>query len=462
MADLRQWYYLSRGSCCATVSVCFFLDIPIRTPPDATLSTTASSTTTVATTAYYLWHPRILFMHPLSPSSQQPPRLPQRPQRPPLVAGEMRLSAQTTQTQKAPPSSSLLLAMGDSSHEKQGNDYYQNHQRKNSDFVDLSLESFPVSSVVTSTIPASQSDITESVFNKEDKNKSSDNSDFFFLNKLTPLPNIMVIPPNSTDNNTKQSLQPLNISLPSITPLSSKNKKANNKDNDNDNESESDSENDKNIENVSDSSTNTSTSTENSIPYNTPSPISSAPVPTVSRKNSNTDEINNNKFYIQLLENVNLEDQNILFELVDSLVKVRSENENLKLGLWNKIDNLSTLNSKKNTSKKATSSIIHNSLLYDENLSNDQLKNLLDEQRQYNSILSQTIDEYQDSLEEIINSLVKSNNDIGNQVLGVIKSGEKVVEDNSDKMWDSWMNVVSTMQDISDFDNSIVEKMHGL
>ena len=291
---------------------------------------------------------------------------------------------------------------------------------------------------------------------REEENGFANLSEFFFLNPVsgtnTGTKNIMDNPP--------RQLQPLSLTLPSITSVANKGiysathgaggmGHATSGGNGSNNYSN-------NTSNTSNKG-NSSRKSGNGIPNLNGSDSGS-------NHGSSSNSSSNNKFYIRLLEDVHLDDQTVLFDLVDTLMRVRSENEQLKEGLWDKIDSLSTATRKKAGQDRTEDAARydHNSLLFDSKLSNEQLKQMLDEQRTYNGVLAQTVDEFQDSLDTIMNSLVGSNQDAGRELISAIRKGEAVVEENSDEMWKSWMEVVSAMEDVAKFDNAIVRSIHGL
>lgn len=161
----------------------------------------------------------------------------------------------------------------------------------------------------------------------------------------------------------------------------------------------------------------------------------------------------NDKYYLKLLEDVNMDDQSVMHELIDKLSQLRIENQNLKEDMWNKVDLINGTLIQKGYSKEEKS----DSLLYDSNLSNDELLNMLKEQRLYNKIMKNTIDDYQTSFNKIMDSMVDSNKNISNDILQSIKNNEVIVEEESDKMWDSWNELSHVMGDITDFNKSMVD-----
>lgn len=285
-------------------------------------------------------------------------------------------------------------------------------------------------------------------------NNNNNNTDLFFLNKPTSLPtpesntlhslnmSNSELSINTKDIMTKSSrnLQPLDLKLPNITPLSNKNQQS--------------------FSSKQMNHSNTLT-VKNMNPMDQGNDMNNK---TNNNRRNNSEDPTNNKFYIQLLEDVHLDDQTVLYGLVDTLMQVRKDNEKLKEDLWNKLEtfNISMENRNQGIHQNNTTGDDHNSLLFDSNITNDELLEMLKEQRIYNKILAQTVDDYEESLDKILDQMVKSNKEIGEELLNTIQTGEKDVEEKSDDMWRSWKDVTRAMDDVRKLETSIVGTLHGL
>lgn len=172
-----------------------------------------------------------------------------------------------------------------------------------------------------------------------------------------------------------------------------------------------------------------------------------------------------NNLFVQLLENVELDDQAVVTELVQTLMQICSDNETLKSEIWGRIDSLSEVvtDTQPGRETHAENMTEHpNSLLYDCNLSNAELRTLLQEQRQYNQKLAQTVDEFEDAIDTVLEELTVANKKTATEILSTVIKEEKSVQENTEEMWDSWADVVSAMEEIRLLENSVVDLLEGL
>ena len=134
---------------------------------------------------------------------------------------------------------------------------------------------------------------------------------------------------------------------------------------------------------------------------------------------------------------ISFEDTTLRDELLAKLLTLRESNRQYKEKLWESVSALSDVSSH---AKEAPQSVS-----YEESLTNEQLKSLLHESRKYNSKLMETIEEYEDSLQIILNALVEANTSATTSVIDSID-----VKDNSSEqeMWDSWYDLVNVLNGI--------------
>lgn len=134
---------------------------------------------------------------------------------------------------------------------------------------------------------------------------------------------------------------------------------------------------------------------------------------------------------------ISFEDTTLRDELLTKLLTLRESNRQYKEKLWESVSALSDVSSH---AKEAPQSVS-----YEESLTNEQLKSLLHESRKYNSKLMETIEEYEDSLQIILNALVEANTSATTSVIDSID-----VKDNSSEqeMWDSWYDLVNVLNGI--------------
>lgn len=134
---------------------------------------------------------------------------------------------------------------------------------------------------------------------------------------------------------------------------------------------------------------------------------------------------------------ISFEDTTLRDELLAKLLTLRESNRQYKEKLWESVSALSDVSSH---AKEAPQSVS-----YEESLTNEQLKSLLHESRKYNSKLMETIEEYEDSLQIILNALVEANTSATTSVIDSID-----VKDNSSEqeMWDSWFDLVNVLNGI--------------
>lgn len=134
---------------------------------------------------------------------------------------------------------------------------------------------------------------------------------------------------------------------------------------------------------------------------------------------------------------ISFEDTTLRDELLAKLLTLRESNRQYKEKLWESVSALSDVSSH---AKEAPQSVS-----YEESLTNEQLKSLLHESRKYNSKLMETIEEYEDSLQTILNALVEANTSATTSVIDSID-----VKDNSSEqeMWDSWYDLVNVLNGI--------------
>lgn len=134
---------------------------------------------------------------------------------------------------------------------------------------------------------------------------------------------------------------------------------------------------------------------------------------------------------------ISFEDTTLRDELLTKLLTLRESNRQYKEKLWESVSALSDVSS---NAKEAPQSVS-----YEESLTNEQLKSLLHESRKYNNKLMETIEEYEDSLQTILNALVEANTSATTSVIDSID-----VKDNSSEqeMWDSWFDLVNVLNGI--------------
>lgn len=134
---------------------------------------------------------------------------------------------------------------------------------------------------------------------------------------------------------------------------------------------------------------------------------------------------------------ISFEDTTLRDELLTKLLTLRESNRQYKEKLWESVSALSDVSSH---AKEAPQSVS-----YEESLTNEQLKSLLHESRKYNNKLMETIEEYEDSLQIILNALVEANTSATTSVIDSID-----VKDNSSEqeMWDSWFDLVNVLNGI--------------
>ncbi|GMM44505.1 hypothetical protein DAPK24_010800 [Pichia kluyveri] len=134
---------------------------------------------------------------------------------------------------------------------------------------------------------------------------------------------------------------------------------------------------------------------------------------------------------------ISFEDTTLRDELLTKLLTLRESNRQYKEKLWESVSALSDVSS---NAKEAPQSVS-----YEESLTNEQLKSLLHESRKYNNKLMETIEEYEDSLQTILNALVEANISATTSVIDSID-----VKDNSSEqeMWDSWFDLVNVLNGI--------------
>ena len=134
---------------------------------------------------------------------------------------------------------------------------------------------------------------------------------------------------------------------------------------------------------------------------------------------------------------ISFEDTTLRDELLTKLLTLRESNRQYKEKLWESVSALSDVSS---NAKEAPQSVS-----YEESLTNEQLKSLLHESRKYNNKLMETIEEYEDSLQTILNALVEANTSATTSVIDSID-----VKDNSSEqeMWDSWFDLVDVLNGI--------------
>lgn len=134
---------------------------------------------------------------------------------------------------------------------------------------------------------------------------------------------------------------------------------------------------------------------------------------------------------------ISFEDTTLRDELLTKLLTLRESNRQYKEKLWESVSALSDVSSH---AKEAPQSVS-----YEESLTNEQLKSLLHESRKYNNKLMETIEEYEDSLQTILNALVEANTSATTSVIDSID-----VKDNSSEqeMWDSWFDLVNVLNGI--------------
>lgn len=161
------------------------------------------------------------------------------------------------------------------------------------------------------------------------------------------------------------------------------------------------------------------------------------------------------KFYIQLLENINLDDENVIHGLIQKLLGLRVENDKLIDNLWSQISNISDLKNGKFTSTNP------NSLLYDTELTNSELRKMLKEQRLYNLELSKVLENYEKSITVILKTLIDSNISILQDLVDKFEDEFGKVEMNSEKMWTEWFKFNRLIVDIADLDDKIIGSLNG-
>ena len=134
---------------------------------------------------------------------------------------------------------------------------------------------------------------------------------------------------------------------------------------------------------------------------------------------------------------ISFEDTTLRDELLAKLLTLRESNRQYKEKLWESVSALSDVSSH---AKEAPQSVS-----YEESLTNEQLKSLLHESRKYNNKLMETIEEYEDSLQTVLNALVEANTSATTSVIDSID-----VKDNSSEqeMWDSWFDLVNVLNGI--------------
>lgn len=134
---------------------------------------------------------------------------------------------------------------------------------------------------------------------------------------------------------------------------------------------------------------------------------------------------------------ISFEDTTLRDELLTKLLTLRESNRQYKEKLWESVSALSNVSS---NAKEAPQSVS-----YEESLTNEQLKSLLHESRKYNNKLMETIEEYEDSLQTVLNALVEANTSATTSVIDSID-----VKDNSSEqeMWDSWFDLVNVLNGI--------------
>ena len=134
---------------------------------------------------------------------------------------------------------------------------------------------------------------------------------------------------------------------------------------------------------------------------------------------------------------ISFEDTTLRDELLTKLLTLRESNRQYKEKLWESVSALSNVSS---NAKEAPQSVS-----YEESLTNEQLKSLLHESRKYNNKLMETIEEYEDSLQTVLNALVEANTSATTSVIDSID-----VKDNSSEqeMWDSWYDLVNVLNGI--------------
>ena len=134
---------------------------------------------------------------------------------------------------------------------------------------------------------------------------------------------------------------------------------------------------------------------------------------------------------------ISFEDTTLRDELLAKLLTLRESNRQYKEKLWESVSALSDVSSH---AKEAPQSVS-----YEESLTNEQLKSLLHESRKYNNKLMETIEEYEDSLQTVLNALVEANTSATTSVIDSID-----VKDNSSEqeMWDSWYDLVNVLNGI--------------
>lgn len=398
-------------------------------------------------------------MRPLSLPSQGPPRLPVRPSLSARASSPTAVpvsvgndsSAEVSEQQWAPPTTMRLLSLqekrapanGDGD-DDDGDDDTRGTRDTTSGTPENVLTEVPV-------LPKRPSLPTDLSLQENQEDTFTNLSEFFCMNPVSGATTRSSLNSNMSKNVTEtppRQLQPLNLTLPSIMSVANKGvygASSNNGANNNNN-------------------TGTTASNSGNKGMNTSGKGNAGRKNAGGNEHGNSKNNTGNKFYIRLLEDVHLDDQSVLFDLMDTLMQVRSENEKLKEGLWSKIDSLSTAANKKvsNSQREDSTRYEQNSLMFDSKLSNDELKKMLHDQRTYNSVLAQTVDDFQDSLDSILNALVASNKEAGTELISSIEKGEAAVEQNSDEMWRSWMEVVSAMEDVAKFDSSIANTIQGL
>jgi hypothetical protein len=352
-------------------------------------------------------------MHIFSPPSQ-PPRLPSRP-KPPIQQTFNSHHADSQETNNSNKDSLNSLLYGEDSRTA---------------IVNVSEGSeFP--------LDYSKDQLRPSINNMSSNIDNADKKQILHQNSNT-----------SSKPSIKPSLQPLSLTLPSISSISNKSTNPGNA-----------TDYGFNMTNNDDMNNNQNKINNRHINYNANN----------NSQNNENSKNGYNRFYVQLLENIQLDDQNVLQDLIDTLLNVRSENEKIKRQLWDRIDALSSIKSNKinekdnnNNSNSNIATKKPDSLIYNSDLSNNELKQLLQEHRIYNKHLAKTVDDYQDTIDEILNAMVQSNNERANDLLNTMASGEQSIEEESDKMWEEWLQNALLMDKIMEFDKRVVSSLKGL
>lgn len=153
-----------------------------------------------------------------------------------------------------------------------------------------------------------------------------------------------------------------------------------------------------------------------------------------------------NALYTSMLENIEVDDMEVLAELVDKLMEVRSENENLKKAMWGRVSALSEKVNNGDFGEVDSTSV-------------EELRKVYEEKKNYNAMLKETVEQYEEEIERVLSTAVAAKVEAGNALIGKIREENNKVEDATDEMWKGWNRVATVLDEAGKLAQGVSKSM---